>query len=285
MRPTLRLEAAGVPTLQLDAATGFIVRSLDLGDAETRVVADDAPDADGTIDTSKFIGARTITLAVALIARSGTTKEAMRRQLRAFTAPNLTVYLYVTIDGLAEERIAMRRSLFTNVIQRAGLADCIVQWVAPLGVIESSDLHSQFVFASDVTPPGGRTYALTFNRVYPAASPTGVAHIINAGNAAAYPLLRLYGPCTEPIIENLTQGKLLQFSGLTINAGEFLEINTRTKTIYLNGDPTAPAYNKLLYPNSSWWSLSPGDNSIKYRPLTFTAAVTTAEVAWRDTYL
>lgn len=282
--PAVRLEADGLDPLVLDPYAGYVVRSLDFGDAATRSVVDDAPDADGTIDTTRFTGARVVQLTVALVPVAAT-KEAMRRRLRAFTAAGLAVYMYVTLDDLDEQRIQLRRSKFGNVIQHPGLADCVVQWVGPLGILESSELHSAFVYASDPTPPGGRTYPLTFPRVYPAAGPTGVVIVNNAGDATAYPLLRLYGPATEPIIENLTQDKLLEFDSLTINAGEFLEIDTRAKTILLNGDPTAPAYDKLLYPNSAWWTLSPGDNEIKYRPATFTAATTVAEVVWRDAYL
>lgn len=284
--PTVRLEATGLTSLPLDPYNGFIVQAIDLGDAETRVVSEPAPDADGTIDTTTLIGARSVTLNVKLRPGVGQTKEQMRRMLRAFTAPRLTnLYMYFSLDGLAEQRILLRRSQFSNVIQNPAYANCVVQWVAPLGIIESSLLHSQLVYASGATPPGGRTYPLTYPRSYPAATPVGTATVHNDGTAPAYPLLRLYGPCTDPVIDNLTQGYSLVFTSLTVAASDFVEVDTRARTIYLNGDPTASLYNKLSYPTSHWWTLSPGDNTIKYHPATFTDATTVAEVNWRDAFL
>lgn len=290
--PIVRLEGDGLDTLLIDDSIGIYAQALDLGDAVTRVVAIDAPDADGTIDTTTFVGARNVTLSVILY--PDVDLWDLRHRLRAFTAPRLRPIMYVQLAvGAPEQRIQLRRSQYSDIIgdgpraatQRDPEAAVItVQWVAPLGILESTDLHVVNIYASGGAT-AGRTYSLTFSRTYPASAAigSGIAH--NSGNVDAYPLIRLYGPLTEPVIDNDTQGKSLTFVGLTIAAGDFLEIDTRAKTILLNGDPANSRYDKLSYPASEWWTLSPGDNSIRFHPATYTEATTVAELSWRDAYL
>jgi len=290
--PIVRLEGDGIATLQIDVAAGVYAQALDLGDAVTRPVMMDAPDADGTIDTTAFVGARNVTLSVIL--NPDVNLWSLRQQLRSFTAPRLRPIMYVQLAADApEQRIQLRRSQYSDVIGDAPrqstqddpeAAAITVQWVAPFGILESSDLHVANIFASGGAT-AGRTYSLTFSRTYPPSAAIGSGTVNNAGNTDAYPLIRIYGPATEPALDNDTQGKSLAFVGLTLAAGEFLEIDTRTKTILLNGDPANSRYDKLSYPASEWWSLSPGDNLIRFHPTTYTAATTVAEISWRDAYL
>lgn len=288
MRVRARLEAFGLTALPLTPETGFSVRSVDKGDAETREVVSYATDADGTIDTTNHIGARNITMAVTITATPGETREEKRRRLRAFTAPALRPYLFLSEDGLPEVRIQMRRGSpsFGNVLEVPGRADCLLQWVAPMGVFESAEEHLQDVYASSLTVTAlGRNYPLTFPRSYPFAAPTGAASLVNVGNIDTYPLLRLYGPFTDPILDNVTQSKSLALTGITLGPGEFLEIDTRARTIFLNGDPDVNRYDKLAFPGSKWWSLGPGITEVRFHPATYTVGVTRTQFAWRDNYL
>src|SRR6185436_12976530 len=115
MYPTLRLEAPGLDTLVLDPYDGWIGTAFDPGDAETRAVTDPAPDADGTIDSTSFTGARAVTLRVDLVATSLSLWE-MRQRLRAFTSPAIRPTLYVQFAPDApEQRMVLRRSQFNDV--------------------------------------------------------------------------------------------------------------------------------------------------------------------------
>ncbi len=53
-----------------------------------------------------------------------------------------------------------------------------------------------------------------------------VAHP-NTGTWRAYPLIRITGPITNPILTNTTTGKKLSLQGYTITAGSWIEIDTR----------------------------------------------------------
>lgn len=284
MAITARLEADGLTTLLLDPYSGFVINAIDLGDAVTREVVDDAVDADGTDDTTAFTGARTITLQMKLVPPAGETKQSMRTRLRAFTHPRLRPILYVQFDDEVEQRIVLRRSKWSNVAESPALAPVTVQWVAPTGIIESAELHQVVANASGTGSEGGRTYDKTYDKTYTGGTTVGSATAENAGTADAYPLLRIYGPCTNPTIEQITQGRELVFSALTINAGEFLEVDTRERTIRYNGDPADSRYDNLDFPDSQWWTLSPGTNLLRLNPATFTAP-SNLVVEYRDAWL
>lgn len=284
--PVVRLEAAGLTPLLLDPSVGVHLAAIDMGDAATREVAQDATDADGTIDTTAYIGARAVTLRLSLFPDTGSA-WALRQALRAFTHPRLRPTLFITAAADApEQQITLRRSQYTDIMDagQGDSASIVAQWIAPLGIVESAALNVSSIFAAGGAT-SGRAYSLIPSRVYPASAALGTGVVVNAGNADSYPLLRLYGPMTEPIITNDTQGKSLAFVGVTLTAGEFLEIDTRAKTIYLNGDTSASRYSKLSFPASSWFTLSPGENELRLHPATYTTAVTLIEVTWRDAWL
>lgn len=286
--PTLRLECDGLESLVIDDAAGLYVSKVDLGNAVTRSVVQDAVDADGTDDSTTHTGARNVTLQLSIFPDVDTeTLWTLRNRLRSFTSPRIRPVLFIqqSVDA-PEQRVVLRRSDYTDVLASSNVdwAPIVAQWVAPSGIIESAEEHAVSVFAAGGTT-AGRTYSLTFSRVYPASAPLGTGTIINAGTADAYPLLRIYGPLTEPEVTSITQGKSLVFAGLTLAAGEFLEIDTRAKTIYLNGDPTASRYSKLVFPDSQWFTLSPGENEVWLHPATYTAAVSLVEFTYRDAWL
>jgi hypothetical protein len=45
------------------------------------------------------------------------------------------------------------------------------------------------------------------------------------GDWLTYPVLRLIGPLTDPVVRNTTTGEILDFTGATINAGDFWDID------------------------------------------------------------
>ena len=286
--PTLRLECDGLESLVIDDAAGLYVSAIDLGNAVTRAVVQDAVDADGTDDSTTYAGARNVTLQLSIFPDvNAETLWTLRQRLRSFTSPRLRPVLFIQqSEDAPEQRIVLRRSDYTDVLaaSNSDWARITVQWVAPSGIIESAVVHPVQVFAA--TGDGaGRTYDLTYPRTYPPSAALGTATIVNSGNADAYPLLRIYGPLTEPEITSYTQDKSLVFAGITLVADEFLEIDTRAKTIYLNGDPSANRYSFLVFPESRWFTLSPGTNQIRFHPATFAEAVSRVEFTFRDAWL
>ena len=70
-------------------------------------------------------------------------------------------------------------------------------------------------------------------------------------------------------MENQTTGERLVFTGLTLLAGDWLEIDCRERTIRLNGLPAQSRYSLLDFPASSFLRLLPGVNTVRYYPVSF----------------
>lgn len=285
MAHSLRLEADELETLALTTAAGYVVEAFDLGDAVTREVAENAPDADGTIDTTQHTGARAVTINLNLLPDVDALSTMVNR-LRAYTSPRIRPRLFVQFEaGSPELMLTLRRSQFSSPVSGTAHAPITVQWVAPSGILESATLHSAAVQASDEGSEPGVGFDWDFSLDFTDSPPIGTLAVANAGTTDAYPLLRLYGPCTGPRIANVTQGKTLDFdAGYVIAAGHFVEIDTRAKTIRLDGDAAASVYDELDFPASAWWSLSPGDNEIRFYPVSFSTP-SYAAVEYRDAYL
>lgn len=291
--PTVQLDATGVPTLVVEQSAGFYGQLLDLGDAVTRAVVDDAVDADGTDDATEHFGARNVTLKVTLFPDSGE-QFALKQALRSFTHPRLRPVMTVQQSADAPlQRIVLRRSQFTDILgddpRESGdgqeLTSITVQWVAPLGILESALLHSATANASGDGTIDGLIAPIVAPIVLGASEPTGSVDVVNAGTADVYPLVRLYGPCEGPVLVHEEQDRALVFDdAFTIAAGDFVEVDFRAHRVLYNGNPADSRYNALAFPDTKWWALQQGSQRIRYQPVDFSSPAQ-AVIEWRDAWL
>lgn len=59
----------------------------------------------------------------------------------------------------------------------------------------------------------------------------GSGSVDPGGNAPVYPTIRVHGNVTDPVITNTTLDKTVDFSGLTIPAGEYVDIDMLNETV------------------------------------------------------
>lgn len=288
-----RLEEPSLGVLVLDPDEGYTITALDLGDPLVRAVVNDAPGADGTIDTTKHTGARSVTMTVFVEGDGSATTRTKLNALRAYTRVGLRPFLYVTEDpGEPEERVQLRKA---NWMAPQGPADhrvVTIGWQTPThGHIEAATEQTAIAFASG----SGSELGIVFDPDepfdpdidFPATPIIGSTQVVNNGNTDVWPVIRIYGLCTEPNIENLTTGKKLEFNSLTINAGEFLEIDTRNKTVRYQGLASDNRYDKLDFAVSAPGldlRIVPGENLFRFYPAT-NGATSQAEIVWRSAWL
>ena len=262
---------------------GYKVRKFDWQPGGPRSVSALAPNSDGSIDTTSLSGAGAITIALRL-PRSTTPFTERVTAVKAFTHARLRPTLTIDYqDGTPPLQATCSQGVVTSDIEAPTHRDAVAQFVVPSGVLESAALHTSSVNASgDGT--AGRTYDLVHDRTYPTTTPSGEVLVMNAGDRDVYPLLRLYGPWSGVTrIENRLTDQALVFDGESVTAGDFLEIDTRERTILLNGDPANNRYHRLSFPDSAWWTLRPGAQRIRFVPTTFTVPAN-ARIIWRDAY-
>ncbi|MFJ1698191.1 phage distal tail protein [Streptomyces sp. NPDC088252] len=122
------------------------------------------------------------------------------------------------------------------------------------------------------------------NRTYGSAGTSGRLTAVNGGASPAYPVLRVDGPVANPSIEQVTTGGGLTLDA-TIQAGEYLIIDTRTRAVLLMGSSPRRSWVRA---GSTWPLLQPGSNELAYRGSALPGAPGQSSlltVTWRDTSL
>lgn len=140
-------------------------------------------------------------------------------------------------------------------------------------------------YTSSVLPPGAGT-GLSFSFVFPlnfGGSTAPGTTVTNAGDAKAWPELRLYGYSLSPVIENLTTGERLSFSGLEVPAGDSLVIRTQPGDRSVRRGDVTSVYSTLDRAVSSWLGLVPGANSIRFTDQSHDAGAR-LDVLYADAY-
>lgn len=285
---TLTLAATGLADLTL--GTLGAIRSVEWAPGDVRAVEDDAPGANGVIDTSEFHGAGSVTIGMRLHVSPF---ETSLRLLRAFTHGRLRPTLTITADDSSEKMMTLSRGVVTTTQGRPTHQDVVVQFSVPSGILESAVLHQE-----TIVPGAGATSGLEFGTTlefgptleFGLVDPPGTQVLVNAGDRDAYPIVRLFGPfgvegnaADETELLNVTSGKSLVFAGMAIAEGDYLDIDFRAKTILVNGLSVQSRYDRLAFPTSSWWTLRPGTNEVAFRPDTFSGN-SQSLVLWRDAY-
>lgn len=122
------------------------------------------------------------------------------------------------------------------------------------------------------------------DREYGDAGTSGRLTAVNDGASPAFPVLRIDGPVANPAIEQVNTGAILTLDA-TLQAGEYLLIDTRTRAVLLMG--TSPR-RSWVRAGSLWPLLQPGSNELAYRGSALPGAPGQSSlltVTWRDTSL
>jgi hypothetical protein len=230
-----------------------------------------------------YVEGRTIQLGLSLVADTPDELRALTLALRAATQPQRTPLPLTFVDwgALVYGKIRKRALPYdAEHLWRTGTAALEIYCPDPYvyGVEEKSTSTTAY------SPSVGRTYPLVHPRTYGAMGTTGRMTAVNAGAADAFPVLRLDGPVAAPSIEHVGTGSTLVVDG-TLQPGEFLLIDTRTRAVLLNGSAPRRTWVRA---GSVWPLLLPGTNELVYRGSALAGAPGQASlltVTWRDTTL
>lgn len=273
--------------------TGFVISTVDVGMATPRSVTTDLPGQDGQDDQTAYFSFRTVQLNGAIVRRAdGKSRTRAMDALAPFLAANARPTLLYALDTDVDVRcLTLRVSQWSNPIDHPENATAFsVQWVCPDPIAYGKSINEVDLGLSSGSEEGF-TFPLSFPLAFPHSDgPTGAGIIINVGTYPAWPVLRIFGPCTDPAViwvdpvSGESTGTQVVFSGLTVLDGDYVEIDTRARTALLNGNPMANRYNFVDFANTSWGQLLQGPNSLR-----FTASDASTDcvckVLWRDPFL
>lgn len=272
--------------LALDSPTyGWVVTAMTIGDPVPRTNVSDRPGSDGSTNRTRRVGDRNILIQLHL---DGADRQTMLDAL----APFMDVENRPTLR-LRGERRDLHREI-TVIYTGQGGAEWARPNVMPL-TLGFRSVGSPYFVGLDVKEgtawpdedKPGVTFPITFNLAFPSAYGIGPATLTNAGTKPAEWTARIFGPITGPRLRKASTGEQIDFkSTLTVASGDYLTIDSATRTVFYNGLSTASRYQYLDFQNttSDWFRLDPGTNLVQLQGDSYTVP-TQAIFTFRDTYL
>ncbi|TDC02595.1 hypothetical protein E1091_00345 [Micromonospora fluostatini] len=129
---------------------------------------------------------------------------------------------------------------------------------------------------------GGLTVPMTLPAAVTATVTAGRVNITNAGTKPTSLRLRAYGPVPEPRISLVTPaGTAMIRYWSTLWSYQWLEIDTASRTVYLNGE--ASRRGQVTVEGLGWPVLPPGTCELAYDSPVYNSG-TRLDVAWRDAW-
>lgn len=285
MAEVRRLVDPELGTLELTRANGYKVSDINIGFPAARDVVTHRVNAHGVDDSTAFYGARAVSMTVVVMDGVGVSRRVALDRLRAFASPARRPVLFFNDDDLTSEpdrMVRLRGNQLGSPLTNPILSITQVQWVAPEGIIESA--IEQVVTASATAEvEAGRTYPRTYDLTYPSITSIGSAAVTNDGTEPAAPILRLWGPCTDPKVINLATMETLELTGLSLTAEQYVEVDVREATVRLQGKSTQNLYTSLTLDSALWW-LQPGVNDVRYSPATWSGDAR-AQIIYRHSWI
>ena len=274
-----------------DEAQGYFCESLDLGFPDVRDVTNNRPDADGIDDRTRFMGGRVVSADITALASAGVGHiDAIAASFGPFMVPSARPVLHYVLDrpGAPERTLTLRGAGGGWPIAGPFQRDIQLQWIAadPIARDPIASSATAWAGAGDVL---GRVYDLAFPRVYPAGSGVpSVAQILGHGDVPIQPMVRVYGPISNPRVSfDTADGPTVHYEvGMTyrIDGGHYVDIDTRAHSAQDDAGASVLAY--LDWP-AILWPFLPNSPDSTTMAITGTGTSSTTQVVatWQDGYL
>lgn len=249
--------------------------SLSIGYPTVREVSINKALADGSIDTTAFVGARAVTIALTL---DNTKCDGFKTQdlldiVMPYVSPRIRPTLVYTVDKNDPDPSHVRSLLLRGAdapftIDSPKALTLVCQWVAAEPFTSALD---QVCAVAPLTEPTefGRVYDLDFDRDYPFSPPVGVTQFTPLGNAPMDWTGTITSEVTDPTI--FVNDVEVRFIGLSLVSGQTIDIDTANRTILRNNDPSDSVYGFSNFVEWNWDDLrvTPGLNSIRLEAIIY----------------
>lgn len=260
---------------------------------------------DGSYDDDGRYLARELTFSGVFLPRSGDMVELSRaRLIEQLDAVRKTVTLRVNETPPRQMSVRLSGKTVINTVRQSGLtefsfdlraADPIKYSVTEM--TQPGDAAAIARIGSGV-PSGGRSYPRNYDiatdnlREYGIAGTVNQVQIFNEGNYVTPPVITFTGPVTNPRVELISWvGKSasepteeMNFL-LALQAGEYLEIDVKEKTVLLNGAKGVSSRRGTMTFPSDWFYLRPGTNLLRYTAQSAPGNTTTMTVSALSAWL
>lgn len=224
-----------------------------------RVQVDNRPGADGGIVFDGYDGPRFPTLtgyirSFASLTTRRTFEDSMRAACRSIRRADGT--LLWTPTGGVQRQTAVR---LYQALQITSDASLIKTFAISLVAADGTAVYEAQTSGSTsalTTATGSFGFPFAFPFTFGAASGGGQVSITPGGDVETYPLVRIFGACSDPKIVNVATGAYVSLPGLSIAAGQYVDVDMRLQTVMRGG--TVSVISNLDVSNSTFWSLAAG---------------------------
>lgn len=278
--------------LDLDCGTGFVVSSFEVSFPAERAVVRNRALTDGVQDDTTYLGARVVTVGLRLDSSVMPTQALLdmvmpfvsprRRPLLVYKVQQPRQYECDPVDDPSYVRTFRLRGVDAPLVVDAPKYTSIgLQWVTTDAYALALD--ETCAVANTTGVEFGRDYDLTFDRSYPPSPPFGVTQFQVGGNAPTDWTGTVTAEVEDPQL--LVNDVTIEFTGLTLTAGQTINIDTKARTILRNNDPTDSVFGFTNFADWTWDQLRfdaglnqirmEGDNAVGDPSFT---------VCWRDAW-
>lgn len=289
-RAWLTLGARSVDLEDYDG--GWFCQSLDLGYPDVRDVVSNRPDQHGIDDRTQYFGGRPVEAQITALEGAGASIDSVAATFAPFMDPAQRPTLHYVLDrpGYPERILTgLRAAGYAWPIVGPYQRDIQLQWVANDPIVYDPAQKTTTAWSGSSSNPG-RTYNLGFNRIYPTggSSPT-TGQLSTAGDVGMRPMFRIYGPITRPVVQMVIAGlvayQIWFLAGVIIPAGQWVDVDTRAKTVFANSDPGQSWATSLDWQNTTWPVIQRGSPAGLTLVGSSTSGITQVQAFWLDGYL
>jgi len=257
----------------------FIIKGVTgLGIADIRTSSFLFSGRSGGVVTDQLLGFRIITINGIIGENNGTKEQhALDRKALIDALPiGSTIPVYITtFSGETYRTDANVTDAKVEYRQRGVTSDYLIQLTAGDPLFYSTDGGDvQTAIVTLQAQTGG--YVTPYDLPVDWAEGSQPTTVLNSGNATVFPVIELHDESHNPIITNLTTGETFALDISTAD-GDLIEIDMSNRTVTLNGSSIMGNRTD----DSTWWGLTPGNNSIVLTSATSDDTVY-AELQWRN---
>lgn len=265
--------------LDLDCADGFVVTDFQIGWPEVREVTTPRSLSDGSVDTTTYLGSRPVTVGLRLDQTKMATQDLLDL-VTPYLSPRYRPQIVWSVQQSAPgcpppaATVTTIRSLTVRGVDGPLVVDApkylslVLQWVAQDPYTTAID-ETCAVALMTGNAEDGRVYDLDFDREYPFSPVYGYTYFTPLGNAPMDWTGTITAEVTDP--EILINSVTITFVGVTLTAGQTINIDTQERTIFRNNDPTDSVYGYTNFQDWTWDEirLVPGQNVIRLQAASY----------------
>ena len=255
----------------LDTVKGFAI-------PEIRTSSAVLTERDGGYVASQFYGMRKVSIQGRIFGEDEAELEEKRKEIMAAVRQKSIAIELITNAGnsyLVNGHLTDSEMDFDRLINSS---DFRFEFLCPDPVIY--DNTDGTALSIQVGKQRGGGYIFPYVLPVEWQSGSGEVAARNNGNTPVKPVIKFKGSMTDPTLINVTTGKLVQLSGFSAPEGSEVVIDTRTRSVLLNG---GNIFDKLS-DQSTFFSLQPGDNVFRLESASGADTVV-AIVEWRNGFM